>query len=433
MTKRIQTGRRHRVVLVASKRTPILSMDRNDVSAKELGVAAVRAAIREIGLKDLSKIGAMVGGQVAQDAFTSNITKHVARAAGLPHSTHCISDNRQCSSSMDAAKIAFDLIAEGHEKLAIVLGVENMANTPYLVPPSARYSSFNRWLRTTSRKSWGKWLQMFGIAKDYGPGILFGHYAHSGLATLENALDPQAANMAKTAQIVSNLCDISRSDADRLSDLSHRRAAAGRKALDRDIVPFFVPGAGLIKADENVRAESKTSGLRALPDTGELITAGNASGMGACGVALILTTPEMAKELGATILAELVDFQAAGFDANAMGLGPVPAVELLLDRHQLKVSDVDYWEINEAFAAIWAAIMKYLGIDEDRCNLYGGGISLGHPLGSTGARLLGLIAREVHDRNLNLAVAAQCAAGGMGTAVMVQRFVEENISERNQQ
>jgi acetyl-CoA C-acetyltransferase len=425
------------VVLAAARRTPILGMDRR-VSARDLGVAAVRAAIQELGLRDLSKIGALVGGQVAQDAFTRNIAKHVARGAGLPHSIPCISLDRQCSSSMDAAGVAYNLIASGVEQLVIAIGVESMGDTSYQVSPQARYSPFNVWLRSAARKPWGRWLQLFGFDKAYGPGILFGHYAESGLATLENFLDPQAGNMPKTAQIVSNLCGITRQHADRLADLSHRRAAAAREVLARDIVPVFVPGAGIIDEDENVRPDSDASGLKPRPDTGGLITAGNASQMGACGVALILTTPEMAKELGATILAEFVDFQAAGFDANAMGLGPVPAVEQLLARHSLTVDgiqrpltvdDIDYFEINEAFAGIWAALMKVLGISEDRCNLYGGGVSIGHPLGATGARLIALIARLIHDDHLDLAMALQCAAGGMGTAVLMQRFVEEPTLE----
>lgn len=435
MAIHIETGRRHKVVPIGCGRTPILSMARTNVSARQLGAAALNAVIDDLGLRDRSsKIGALVAGQVAQDAFDSNIAKHIARSAHLPDSVHCQSVNRQCSSSMDAANIAWELIASGKEKLVIVVGVEAMANSPYLVHPSARDSKLNRWLRGKSGK-W-RWLaQNFGISKHYGPGVLFGSYGHSGLATLENALDPKAANMTKTAQIVSNLCNISRSEADRLADLSHARAVSGRSISACDIVPFYVPGVGLISEDENVRPKSRAAGAKPLPDTGGLVTAANASNMGGCGVALVLATPEMADELGVTPLAEIVDFQASGFDANAMGLGPVPAVEQLLSRHQIKnsggqqrqlsVADIDYWEVNEAFAAVWAAIMKVLGINEDRCNLYGGGISLGHPLGSTGVRMLNMIIREVHERNLNLAVATQCAAGGMGTAVMVQKFVKE--------
>lgn len=423
---RIQTGRKHRVVLIGSKRTPILSMKQDQVTAKDLGAAAIRAVIAEVRLTDLSKIGALIGGEVAQSAFTSNSAKHAARAAGLPHTVHCMTSNRQCSSSMDAAKQAFDLIADGRESLAIVLGIESMANTPYLVPSAARRSWLNRGLRTASQKGWGRWLQMLGISKPYGSGLLFGWYGNSGLATMDNAIDPEAANMSKTAQIVANLCGISREEADRLAALSQERAGseAGIACHERDIVPFFVPGNGMITRDENPRATNLDSiaKLKALGDTGGLVTAANASAMGGCGVALMLASEEMARELGATILAEVVDFQAAGFDAKSMGLGPVPAIETMLARQQLQVSDIGYWEINEAFAHVWAAIMKSLGISEDKCNLYGGGISLGHPLGATGARLLGLIAREVHDRRLNRAVAAQCAAGGMGTAIMVQRY-----------
>lgn len=422
----IHTGRKHRVVIIGSKRTPILSMKHQGVSAKELGAAAVRAVLDESQVSDLSKLGALICGEVAQSAFTSNAAWHVARAARLPRSVHCITINRQCSSSMDAAAQAYQLIADGKESLVMALGIESMADSPYLVPAKARQSALNRWLRAASAKKWGKGLQMLGIGKPYGSGLLFGWYGHSGLATMQNAIDPEAAYMAKTAQIVANLCGITRAEADRLAHLSQRRANSteGRLRHKHDIVPFFVPGAGMITQDENPRVSDleSISSVRALPDSGGLVTAANASAMGGCAAAVMLATEEMALELGAPILAELVDFQAAGFDAKSMGLGPVPAIEIMLARQQLQVSDIGYWEINEAFAHVWAAIMKSLGISEDKCNLYGGGISLGHPLGATGARLLGLIAREVHDRRLNRAVAAQCAAGGMGTAIMVQRY-----------
>lgn len=420
-TNQLQSERRP-VVLIASRRTPILSMKRDRISAIDLGAAAIRAALRETKLTDLSRIDALITGEVAQTAFTSNSAKHLARRVHLPHSIHCLTVNRQCSSSMDATWKAFDLIAGGHGQLALVVGIEAMANTPYLVPAAARHSALNRWLRTASGKSWGKWLRMFGFGKPYGSGVLFGWYGNSGLATMSNALDPEASNMAKTAQIVANLCAIDRQEADRLAHLSQARAADSRDVLSRDIVPFFVPGVGMITEDENIRAtsQSELAALPAVPDTGGLVTAGNASSMGGCGVALLLSTPEMAAELGAEILCEIVDCQASGFDAKAMGLGPVPAIEQILARQKLSLGDIDYFEINEAFTHVWAAIMKAVGIDETRCNLFGGGASVGHPLGSTGARLLGLIGRQVHDRQLELALAAQCAAGGMGTAILAR-------------
>jgi acetyl-CoA acetyltransferase family protein len=269
---------------------------------------------------------------------------------------------------------------------------------------------------------------MFGIGKYYGPGILFGQYAESGLATSLNALDPRRAGMAPTAQNVSNLCGITRGDADALAVLSHQRALAGRERMGLEIAPFFIAGE-LISQDEGPRETTleRVAKLPALPDTGGLVTAANASSMGACGVAVVLASEEMALRLGATILAEVVGFGARGFRAEVMGLGPVPTVETLLSRLNLKPDDIGYWEINEAFAHIWAAIMKSLKIDVQKSNLYGGGISIGHQLGPTGARLLGMIAREVYLRRdepgMEYALATLCGAGGRAAAVVVRRHV----------
>jgi acetyl-CoA C-acetyltransferase len=421
------TATRRRVVVVASKRTPSLGMGRQ-VPAKELAGHAVRAAIVEAGLRDLSQVDALAAGQVAQDAFTSNFAKHVAEAGGLKDTTPCITLNRQCSSSMDAARLIAEQIYSGCIDIGIAVGAESMADTPYLVPSSVRNSGFNRWLRGATGKPWGKWLSTFGFSKHYGPGLIFGAYGESGLATSMNAIDPRRAGMAKTAQTVANLCGISREDADALAVLSHQRALAGRDRMALEIAPFYVPGVGLITEDEGPRATTaaKVAALRALPDTGGLVTAANASGMGGCGVAVVLASEEAALRMGATILAEVVDFEAAGCDAMTMGLGPVPAVERLFERRNMCAGNIGYWEINEAFAHIWAAIMKSLEIDVNKSNLYGGGISIGHPLGATGARLLGMIAREVYLRRdepgMEFALGTQCAAGGMGTAVLVRRY-----------
>lgn len=430
MSESKQQFKRRRVVVIACKRTPSLSMSRQ-VSAKDLAGHAVRAAIAEAGIEDVSKIGALTGGQVAQDAFTSNFAKHAAEAGGLKDNTHCITINRQCSSSMDAARNIFEQILHHHIEIGIAAGAESMADTSYLVPSSVRNSGFNRLLRTATTKPWGKGLTMFGFGKHYGPGLIFGSYGESGLATSLNAIDPRRAGMAKTAQTVANLCGITRGDADALAVLSQERALTGRERMALEISPFFVKGVGLVSQDEGPRATTlkKVSGLRALPDTGGLVTAANASGMGGCGVAVVLASEEAAIKLGATILAEVVDFEAAGCDAMTMGLGPVPAVQRLFWRRNMCAENIGYWEINEAFAHIWAAIMKVLGIDVNKSNLYGGGISIGHPLGATGARLLGMIAREVYLRRgepgMEYALGTQCAAGGMGTAVLVKRYVPD--------
>lgn len=421
------TARKPRVVVIACKRTPSLGMGRQ-VSAKDMAGHAVRAALVEAGVRDLSMVGALAAGMVAQDAFTSNFAKHAAEAGGLKDTTHCISLNRQCSSSMDAARIIFEQIYHGYIEVGIAVGAESMADTSYLVPSTVRNSGFNRWLRGATSQPWGKWLSTFGFGKHYGPGLIFGAYGESGLATSMNAIDPRRAGMAATAHTVANLCGITRQDADALAVLSHQRALAGRERMALEIEPYFVPGVGLICEDEGPRATTieKVAGLRALPGTGGLVTAANASGMGGCGVAVVLASEEAALRLGATILAEVVDFEAAGCDALTMGLGPIPAVERLFWRRNMCADNIGYWEINEAFAHIWAAIMKSLGVDVTKSNLYGGGISIGHPLGATGARLLGMIAREVFlrrdDPSMYYALATQCAAGGMGTAVLVRRY-----------
>lgn len=436
-----------RVVIIGYKRTPILPMG-IPANAIDLGTAAVRALLQEAGttahLHDLGKIDALIAGQVGQSPFARNPGKFIARNVGLFDSAWSNAKDQQCASSLDAAEEASMRIRYGHERLIAVVGIEAMQDEPYLVESEARDSRLNRKVRDMSKgpSMIAGLLKQFGFGKHYGPGLLFGWFGEPGLSTSQNFLNPKVGNMIKTAHIESNLAGDTRKELDHIAFLSHALADSqdGRQAHGRDMVPYFVPGHGMIREDGNIRQASTTDELaklekgirelKAQPDSGGLITAANSSNMGALGAALLIASEDMASELGAEILAEIVDFQTVGVDANIMGSGPIMAVEQLFERHglldehgQIKEPErIGHWEVNEAFASVVSAFQKYWGIDWAKLNPFGGSTAQGHPLGATGARCLGLIARQLSLSDYELAVFALCMAGGMGKAVLCRRY-----------
>lgn len=429
------------VIVGPMARTPIVPMH-IPAEAEDVGVAAVLglfARARELGLNlDPNRVGALYCGQVAQSAFTSDIAWRIAQRAGLPHA-HTATKHKQCGSSLDTAKDAFLQVASGEEECIVVVGAESMQRTPLLFEPSVRESWSNRQLRAFSQKPWGRGLQMFGIRKAYGPGFAWG-YAESGLATSLNALDPTKANMIQTACNLAGVTGATRAECDHVGWLSHSRASSsrGREMHGRHIVPFFHPQTGLITTDLNVRedvSEASLAGIKALPGTGGLITAGNSSNMGAMGGAIVIMSERLALDLGLPILAEIVDCLSVGVDPHIMGFGPLPASEELLRRlgrldenGRIREPESIYMEVNEAFGVVPVAFARYFGIPVEMLNPYGGAIALGHPLGATGVRCLQLIAEAVASGSYSLGLFSLCMAGGMGSALAVQPYVNDNAA-----
>jgi acetyl-CoA C-acetyltransferase len=237
--------------------------------------------------------------------------------------------------------------------------------------------------------------------------------------------------MGLTAENLAEKYGISRQEQDEFAALSHQRAA---KAIDgekfkAEITPFPIPqrkkAPVLFDTDEHVRRDASVEMMAKLPAAFKkdgTVTAGNACGMNDAASAVIVADPDRAKELGLKPLARIKAYHVAGVDPDYMGIGPVPAIQGVLKKAKLNLSDVERFEINEAFAAQYLACEKELGMDRAKVNVYGNGISLGHPVGATGCRLVVTLLYGMMANGLNLGIASLCAGGGMGFALLLERL-----------
>jgi acetyl-CoA C-acetyltransferase len=262
---------------------------------------------------------------------------------------------------------------------------------------------------------------------------------HDGLArgrtTAGGRNYPVPGGMLETAENLRRQYGISRREQDELAVRSHQRAVAAQKdgILASEIVPVIIPGRQgdeLIDTDEHPRADTSVESLDKLKpvllkeDPGATVTAGNASGQNDAASMCVVTTPEKAGEYGLRPLVRLVSWGVAGVAPDVMGIGPVPATQVALAKAGLQLSDIDLIELNEAFAAQALAVMRewnFGAADHERTNVHGSGISLGHPVGATGGRMLATLARELHRRDARYGLETMCIGGGQGLAAVFER------------
>jgi acetyl-CoA acyltransferase len=320
-----------------------------------------------------------------------NIARVVAMLAGLPETTSAMTINRFCSSGLQAIAIAAERIAAGHVDVIAAGGVESMTMVP-----------------------------MTGNKLSASP---------EAMARVPDVYTP----MGITAENVATRFQISREDQDAFALQSHRKAAAAQaSAKFTEIVPVkatrFLPDGTPahfdFDKDELVRADTTIEALAALKPAFNpkgSVTAGNSSPLSDGAAVTIVMSEAKAKELGLTPLAYFRGFQVAGVAPDIMGIGPVVAVPKLLKRHGLKVSDIDLFELNEAFASQAVYCQRTLEIPDDKLNVNGGAIALGHPLGCTGAKLTATAIAELHRRKGRYAVITMCIGGGMGAAGLIER------------
>jgi acetyl-CoA C-acetyltransferase len=262
---------------------------------------------------------------------------------------------------------------------------------------------------------------------------------HDGLArgrtTAGGRHHPVPGGMLETAENLRREYRITRQEQDELAVTSHHRAVAAQKdgILAEEIIPVAVrtrQGEELIDTDEHPRADTSVESLSKLKpvllkdDPEATVTAGNSSGQNDAASMCVVTTPEKADQLGLTPLVRLLSWASAGVAPNIMGIGPVPATKVALAKAGLQLGDIDLIELNEAFAAQALAVMrewKFTAADRDRTNVYGSGISLGHPVGATGGRMLATLARELHRRGARYGLETMCIGGGQGLAAVFER------------
>lgn len=389
------------VVIVSAARTPIGSFGGTlkGTPAVTLGSIVVKEAIKRAGIKP-EQVDELVFGNVLQAGLGQNVARQVSMAAGIPKETPSFTINKVCGSGLRAVSLAAQMIKAGDADIIVAGGTESMSMSGYVVP-AARWGA--RMFDT----------KMVDVMVNDGLTDAFNHY-HMGI----------------TAE---NICDqwgLTREELDAFSARSQQRAIAAIKAgkFKDEIVPVEVPqkkGDPIVfDTDEFPRDGVTTESLGKLKPAfkkdGGLVTAGNASGVNDSAAAVIVMSADKAKELGIAPMATIKSYASAGVDPAIMGIGPVPSSRKALEKAGLKVSDLDLVEANEAFAAQSVAVGKEMGWDEEKLNVNGGAIALGHPIGASGCRILVTLLYEMKRRGSKYGLATLCIGGGQGTAVVVE-------------
>lgn len=399
------------VVICDSIRTPIgkFGGSLRDVSALDLGVITAKALVQRNNFSP-EEIDEVILGQGYNSMDAPCIGRAVAQDAGFPDSVTGMQVDRRCGSGIQAVIDAAMQIQTGVADLILAGGTESMSAASFYT--------------TTAR--WGANRQ--GL--DFKDSLVHGRI-HAGGVT-----KPIPGGMIETAENLRREFGISREDQDELAVRSHRRAAAAVDAgkFDDEIVPIPVKQGKqtiMFDKDEHLRPDASVDSLaklkpmRGSQDPDATVTAGNSSGQNDAAAMLIVTTPEKAHELGLTPRVRLVSWALAGLQGHRMGLGPVESSRKALSRAGLELKDMDLIELNEAFAAQVLACTRSLGLgddDHDRINVNGSGISLGHPVGATGARILANLSREMQRRDARYGLETMCIGGGQGIAVVFENF-----------
>jgi acetyl-CoA C-acetyltransferase len=377
-------------------------------TAVDLGVAALTGLLERTGIPPES-VQDVILGHCYPSSEAPAIGRVVALDAGLPVTVPGMQVDRRCGSGLQAVIQACLQVSAGDNDLVVAGGAESMSNVAF-------YSTDMRW-----------------------GGARGGVRVHDGLArgrsTAGGRHYPVPGGMLETAENLRRQYNISRQEQDELAVASHQRAVAAQKdgILAEEIIPVTVRSRRseeLIDTDEHPRADTTVESLSKLKpvllehDPEATVTAGNASGQNDAASMCLVTTPEKAGELGLTPLVRLVSWGVAAVPPNVMGIGPVPATAVALAKAGLQLSDIDLFELNEAFAAQALAVMRewhFGAADRERTNVHGSGISLGHPVGATGGRMLATLARELNRRDARYGLETMCIGGGQGLAAVFER------------
>jgi acetyl-CoA C-acetyltransferase len=365
----------------------------------DLAATVVREAVTRAGVHPDAVGHAVFGNVIHTEVRDMYLSRVAAVNGGLPVKTPAFTVNRLCGSGLQAIVSAAQAIGLGDCDVAVAGGAESMSRGQYWLPGM-------------------RWGQRMGD----GPVV------DAMVGALSDPFD--GCHMGVTAENVAADYGVSREEQDALAAESHRRAAAAAAAgyFTEQIVPIQVPGRKgitIVGADEHIRPGVSIGDLARLkPAFAEqgTVTAGNASGVNDAAAAVVLAGEDCAERHGCAPLGRLVGYAHAGVEPRVMGIGPVPAVRKVLERTGLKLDDIDLFEVNEAFAAQALAVVKELGLPPDRTNPNGSGISLGHPIGATGAILAVKALYELHRTGGRYALVTMCIGGGQGIAVVLERI-----------
>lgn len=393
------------VYLTSAVRTPIgkFGGGLSSLTAVELGVVATREAIARSGVA-LEEVDEVIVGHARQAGNGPNPARQIGWRSGIPDSVPAYTVNQACASGLKAILLGSSEIALGQAHVVLAGGTESMSRVPYLIDGA-------RW------------------------GLRMGHHELTDAMYRDGFHCPMAEMlMGETAEFLARRGQITRSEQDAYALESQRRAADAQKKgrFDDEIIPVAptshgrakAPTAKTVERDEHIRPDVTMAGLEQLPPVFSpdgTVTAGNASGITDGAAAIVIASADAVSRHGLKPLARVVDYATAGVDPKAMGIGPVIAVNQLLERTGMSLDDFDLVELNEAFAAQVLAVLAELPVDPARLNVNGGAIALGHPIGCTGTRIVVTLVHEMRKRNARYGLATLCVSGGMGVALALER------------
>lgn len=389
------------VVIASAVRTPVGSFGGvfKDISAVELGAIAVKEAVRRAGIRP-EDVDEVYLGCVLQAGLGQGVARQVSVMAGLPFTVPATTINMLCGSSLRTVSLAAQTIMTGDNDIVVVGGTENMSRAPYVLN-NARYGS------------------------RMGNDVLTDTMIHDGLTDAFNNY-----HMGVTAENVAQQFGITREEQDTFAAWSQNKAekAIAEGKFTEEIVPVSIAQRKgdplVISQDEYPKAgvtEGSLAKLRPAFKKDGTVTPGNSSGINDGAAAIVVMSREKADALGIIPLATIVSYGNGGVDPSVMGLGPIPSTRNALQKAGLTIDDMDLIEANEAFAAQALAVGKELKWNKDKVNVNGGAISLGHPVGASGARILVTLLHEMKKRDSLYGLATLCIGGGMGTSVIVKR------------
>lgn len=392
-----------KVAICGVARTPIGKFmgTLSGMSAVDLGILAVKEVCQRVGIKPSDgAVEEVIFGQVLQAGSGQNPARQVALGSGLPVTTPCVTINKVCGSSLKAAMMAANSIRAGEYNVIIAGGMESMSNSPHLLMNHRKGSKM-------------------------GDSSLVDSMIHDGLWDGYNDV-----HMGNTGETIAKECSISREQSDAFAARSHHRAAHAQSNgwFDWETFSVEVPQrrapSVLFSHDEGIRAQTDVtslSGLRPVFQKDGQVTAGNASTLNDGASAVVIANADYAQQQGWEIIAYIEDYCTSGVEPGRVMSAPIPAIEMLLERNQLDVLDVDIYEHNEAFASASCAVAQELNIPEERLNLHGGAISLGHPLGSSGTRCLMTMLGVMRRCDAKSGIVTLCLGGGNAVAMLVRR------------
>ena len=390
------------VVIVGGARTPVGRFGGafKDILASDLGAVAIKAAVERAGISP-EDVDEVILGNVLQADETGYAARRAMLKAGLPDHIPAMTVNRACSSGLEAINLAVQAIATGESEVVVAGGADSMSRVPYL---------------------------MRGVRFE-GPRM--GDYSVTDGLTMGLSCPIYDYHMGVTAENVAQRFEVSREAQDQLAVSSHQRAvrAQGEGYFDAQIAPVSVPQRRgdpvTVIQDEHPRAETTLEGLSKLRPVfkeGGTVTAGNSAGINDGAAAVVVMSRERAEAEGLTPRLRWLGRGVSGVDPSVMGIGPVPSTRKVLEKTGMAITDLDLVELNEAFAAQALYVMRELDMDQERTNVNGSGISLGHPVGATGAIMAVKLMDELTRTDGHFGLVTMCVGGGQGVSTIFERL-----------